>query len=72
MAGSNSTPAYGWLIFGIFMIVLAVNGTCTGEAWASFGRVVDRAKEPRQFWWLVAMEYLVGVFFIGAAYGLFQ
>jgi hypothetical protein len=52
-------------MFGIFSLVLAVNGTCTGEAWARFGRIVYRAKEPKQFRRLVAVQYLGGVFFIG-------
>lgn len=38
--------------------MLAVLGTCTGEAWARFGRVVYRAKEPKQFWRLIAIYYL--------------
>jgi hypothetical protein len=64
-AGSDLRPMYGWLLFGVFSLFLAVVGTCTGEAWARFGRVVYRAKEPKQFWRLVAMYYLGGVCFIG-------
>jgi len=62
---SHSRPLYGLLIFGAFSLFLAVVGTCTGEAWARFGRVVCRAKEPKQFWGLIAMQYLGGVFLIG-------
>jgi hypothetical protein len=62
----HAGPAmYGLLLFGVFSLFLAVAGTCTGEAWARFGRVVHRAKEPKQFWWLVAMYYVGGVCFIG-------
>jgi hypothetical protein len=58
------TP-YGLLMCGIFFLVLAVNGTCTGEAWARFGRIVCRAKEPKEFRRLVVVQYLGGASFIG-------
>jgi hypothetical protein len=53
------------LLFGIFSLLLAVVGTCTGEALAEFGRVVHRKKEPKQFWQLIAIYYLGGVCLIG-------
>jgi hypothetical protein len=62
---SNLRPPYGLLIFGVFSFFLAVSGTCTGEAWARFGRVVYRAKEPKKFWRLVSVYYLGGVCLIG-------
>ena len=65
MIDSIARTPYGLLMFGIFWLVLAVNGTCTAEAWARFGRIVYRAKEPKQFRQLVAAQYLGGVFFIG-------
>ena len=65
MLPSDIRPPYVLLIFGAFSLFLAVAGTCTGEAWARFGQVVYRAKEPKQFWRLVAMYYLGGVCFIG-------
>jgi len=65
MPHSDLRPPYGLLIFGLFLLFLAVGGTCTGEAWAYFGQVVHRDKTPKQFWRLVAMHYLVGVCFIG-------
>ena len=65
VARQVGAPMYGLLLFGVFSLFLAVAGTCTGEAWARFGRVVYRAKEPKQFWRLVAMYYLGGVCFIG-------
>jgi len=51
-------------IWGL-LIFLAVVGTCPGEAWARFGRVVYRAKEPPQFGWLAAMDGLGGLGFVG-------
>jgi hypothetical protein len=47
------------------LLCLGVGGTCTGEAWAYFGRVVYRDEEPKQFWRLVASHYLGGLFLIG-------
>jgi hypothetical protein len=49
------SPPYGFLIFGGFLLLLAVGGTCTGEAWARFGQVVYRDKEPKDFWTLIAI-----------------
>jgi hypothetical protein len=66
MPASGLSAAYGFLIFGVISLILAVLATCTGEAWARFGRVIHRAEDPKQFWWLVAMYYLGGVVFIGA------
>ena len=65
MPESYSRSSYGLLVFGVFSLFLAVVGTCTGEAWARFGQVVSRAKEPKQFWQLIAIYYLGGVCFIG-------
>jgi hypothetical protein len=62
---SDPKPPYAMLAFGGFSFFLAVIGTCTGRAWARFGRVVDRAKEPKQFWSLVAMYYLGGLCLVG-------
>ena len=49
MPGANLRPLYGLLIFGISSLFLAIGGTCTGEAWARFGRVVYRPKNRRSF-----------------------
>jgi hypothetical protein len=65
MPRSNLRPPYGLLIFGVFSLVLAVNGTCTGEAWGYYGQVVYRDRTPKQFWWLVAGQYLGGLGLIG-------
>jgi hypothetical protein len=65
MPDSHATPPYGLLFFGAISLSLAVRATFTGEAWGRFGRVVHRAKEPTQFWGLVALQYLFGIGFIG-------
>lgn len=44
---------------------MAVIGTCTGEAWARFGQVVFRTKEPKQFWRLIALYYVGGICLVG-------
>jgi hypothetical protein len=70
MADSHLTPPpYAWLLLGIFTVVMAVVATCTGEAW-SRGCVVYRAKKPVEFWFVVAIYYVGGVFLIG--YFLFE
>src|ERR1019366_5580778 len=74
MPDSDLGPPYSLLFLGAFSFFLAVAGTCTGEAWARFGQVVYRAKEPKQFWSLVAMYYLGGSclvgYFLYKVYGL--
>lgn len=59
------TPPYFQLIFGVISFCAAVVWTCTGKAWARFHGWVYRAEEPTDFWWAVAMYYLIGVFLIG-------
>ena len=61
-AGQNP---YNILIFGLFLLVLGIVGTCTGTAQARFGRVVYRAKEPKRYWTVIGIEYAGGVFLIG-------
>jgi hypothetical protein len=65
MPHPDPRPPYGLLIFGLFVLILGVGGTCTGKAWARSGRVVYRDEEPKQFWWLVAAQYLCGLGLIG-------
>jgi ABC-type microcin C transport system permease subunit YejE len=65
MRYSYVEPPYGILAFGVFSLLAAVVGTCTGQAWGRFGGVVHRAKRPKEFWLTIAMQYLGGVGFIG-------
>ena len=62
---SDLKPPYGLLIFGVFLLLLGVRGTCTGEAWAYLGQVVYRDEEPKKFWSCIATLYLVGLGLIG-------
>jgi hypothetical protein len=61
---------YYFLILGVISFSGAVVSTCTGKSWGRFGGFVYRAEEAKQFWWLVATYYLVGICFIG--YFLYQ
>jgi ABC-type cobalamin transport system permease subunit len=67
---------YIFLILGVLSISAAVVFTCMGKVWVRLNGWVYRAKEPKWFWWEVALDYLIGVCFIGyclyRAYGLSQ
>jgi len=65
MPDSNLTSQYGLLLCGVCFFLLAVAGTLTGETVARIGRVIYRAKEPKQFWGAVAVQYLGGLFLTG-------
>jgi cytochrome b561 len=56
---------YIYLILGVITLSGAVVSTYTGKTWARFGGWVYRAKEPNDFWWVVAIYYFGGVLFIG-------
>jgi Mn2+/Fe2+ NRAMP family transporter len=59
------TGPYYYLVFGVLSCAVGVVSMCTGVTWARFGRVVYRAKQPREFWEDVITCYLIGVCFIG-------
>jgi hypothetical protein len=59
----DHTPR-GWLISGGFLLFVGVVGTLTGQALGRWG-MVYREAEPKLFWWLIAIESLVGLFMIG-------
>lgn len=61
---------YFYLILGIISLTVGVVSTCTGVVWARFGRVIYRAKQPKEFWEDVVATYLIGFCFIG--YFLYQ
>jgi hypothetical protein len=54
-----------FLILGIISFSGAVVSTCAGKTSARTGRIIYRAKEPSEFWWVVAIYYLGGLLFIG-------
>jgi hypothetical protein len=57
-------PPYIFLILGILSISAAVF-TYMGKVWVRLNGWVYRAREPRWFWYEVALDYLIGIFFIG-------
>ena len=69
LTSSDSGPSIGLLIGGVFLFFLGAVSMFTGKASARFSWVY-RAEEPTQFWWVVAMYYLGGLFLIG--YFLYQ
>ena len=58
-------PPYIFLVLGVISLCVGVVSSFTGVTWARYGRVIYRAKEPRQFWEDVAACYVLGVCFIG-------
>jgi hypothetical protein len=54
-----------FLLIGIFVLVIAVASTVTGEGIEPRRRMVHRADEPKRFWTIVAWWYSVGFLFIG-------
>ncbi len=72
MADSHLLPRgpYFYLILGIISLTVGIVSTCTGVTWARFGRVIYRAKQPKEFWEDVVACYLIGFCFIG--YFLYQ
>ncbi len=63
-------PPYIFLVLGVVSISAAVVFTCMGKVWVRANGWVYRTKEPKWFWWEVALDYLIGLCFIG--YFLFR
>ena len=62
---SRQVPPSIILVLGFVSLFGAVVSTCTGVTLARFSGWVYRAKEPNEFWWIVAIYYVGGVLFIG-------
>jgi hypothetical protein len=58
-------PPYIFLILGVSSISAAIVFTRKGKAWVRFQGWVYRAKEPKWFWWEIALYYLCGIGLIG-------
>ncbi|HXR37518.1 MAG TPA: hypothetical protein VN776_00410 [Terracidiphilus sp.] len=67
---SPQTSSLYLLIVGVLSFCAASVFTYTGKAWVRFQGWVYRAKEPKWFWWEVALYYLCGVGLIGYAFYL--
>ncbi len=61
----SQLPSYILLILGFVLLFGAVVSTCTGVTLARFRGLLYRAKDPRDFWWLVTIYFLGGLLFIG-------
>jgi hypothetical protein len=57
------TEPYHLLGF-IFLIVAGIS-MCTGKTLTRGQGLVSRAKEPKTFWFIVAVWFLAGIVFIG-------
>ena len=62
---SQLSSPYIFLFLGVISFSVGVISTCTGVTWVRFGRVIYRAKEPKQFWEDVATSYIIAVCFFG-------
>jgi hypothetical protein len=58
-------PPYIFLILGVVSISASAVFTYMGKVWVRFSGWVYRDKEPGWFWWEVALDFLIGVCFIG-------
>jgi hypothetical protein len=56
---------YIFLILGAISISAATVFTAKGKVWVRLNGWVYRVKEPGWFWWEVALDYLIGVCFVG-------
>jgi hypothetical protein len=59
------TPPYAYLTLGVILLSAGVVSTCAGKTFSGYGGWAHRAKEPAQFWWTVAIDYLGGTCLIG-------
>jgi hypothetical protein len=56
---------YVFLTLGLISFSAATMFTFMGKVWVRFNGWVYRAEKPGTFWWEVALDYLIGIFFIG-------
>jgi hypothetical protein len=62
---SSPLPPSTFLILAMASFCGALVSTCIGKTSARVGRTIYRAKEPRTFWWVVAIYYLGALLFVG-------
>lgn len=58
-------PPHIFLTLGILSIAAATVFTSTGKVWVRVSGWIYRDREPRWFWYEVALYYLVGACFVG-------
>lgn len=54
-----------FLLIGILLLVVTAVFTVSGEALERYRGLVYRSKEPKRFWWDVALYFGAGLFFVG-------
>jgi hypothetical protein len=57
-------PPNVFRILGIFFLFIAALSTLTGKTSGRTRRMISRAEEPRNFWWIVVIYFAAGVGFI--------
>lgn len=60
----ESSPIY-YLLIGTVSFVIALASVFAGKTWGRFEGVIYRDKEPRKFWGLVIVYFLIGLCFVG-------
>jgi hypothetical protein len=55
---------YRLFLLGVFFLIVAMIETTTGKAVTRGQGLVSRAEDPKTFWFMVVVAYLVGVCFI--------
>ena len=68
-AWNSPNSPIGALLAGIFMCCLALGGAYTGKVWSRV-EWVYRAKEPKLFWFVVAVYLFGGAGFIASFFFL--
>jgi hypothetical protein len=58
-------PKFHYFMVGVIFLAAAVVSTCTGKTIARYRGWVYRAKEPNEFWGVVAIYYLGTIVCIG-------
>jgi hypothetical protein len=59
---SQSPDGLFW--FGVLLLLLGGFGIYSGKALAR-GGAVDRDKDPKGFWFIIGLDYLIGIGLIG-------
>jgi hypothetical protein len=54
-----------FLLVGIVLLIITAVFTLSGETLERYHGIVNRAEEPKRFWWDVLLYFLAGLFFIG-------
>jgi hypothetical protein len=62
---NSSQMSSGCLTFWDLLVLPGGGLDIYGKAWLRFGGWVYRAKEPKWFWFQVALHFLLGLGFIG-------